>query len=404
MKVLIWNIKFFAKNRIVGQTATTGGSAEANEILTKNDASRALASLSYILGTVFVSDPDVFVVVEPRSSAGFPGTLADPDSAGPAGLITLLAALRSELSTQWCLVPPMRINSTRQDPIDPGSQYTECIGVYWRADRMTFTGPWVNTASGPRPTGTAAPYPGAWANVVPPGTTASGTALFAHAVEGQLQLIGFPDETSRKPFCTTFTEIGGNQRLLELYSLHLDTYDGGRAVDSLMKIPFRDQNKKVILIGGDINVDVSAMTTYEASALGSLDTNFHRLVPGPAVPILGRDPRYPPTVVKPGQSGTPGSYKRTATYDYGFVHYSPNATPTTAPRCDVLDRVAGVPLTYAMAYPLSDFTRTVPPPLTLDTFRGRFNYAKIGEPSTLHASPAVLADGTSDHLPILFTV
>ena len=285
MKILIWNIKFFAKNRIVGQTAT-GGSDQENKLRTKNDAARALQALMYIRTTVWRTDPDVFVVVEPRSSAGTVGTFADPDSAGPAGLVTLLASLRATLSSHWCLVPPARINATRTDPVDKGSQYTECIGVYWRSDRMTFTGPWINTKDGPRPSGVGAPIPytGVWANGVPNGTTASGTALFARKKEGGgLELIGFPEETSRKPFCTTFAEIGGTQRTLELYSVHLDTYDGARAVTSLLDIGFTDKDKKITLIGGDFNIDLSGMTTLEASAMSGMNNLFRRLVPGPAV-------------------------------------------------------------------------------------------------------------------------
>ena len=405
MKILVWNIKFFSKNRIVGQTAT-GYSTVENASRTKNDAARALQSLTYIRSTVSRTDPDIFVVVEPRASAGTPGTLADSDSGGPAGLILLLAHLRATLSATWCLVPPLRINSTRTDPIDKGSQYTECIGVFWRSDRLTFTGPWQNTASGARPAGVlpAIVYAPPWDAVVPALTTFAGQCLFQDQTKNEPAFVGFPLPTSRLPFRTTFTEIGGTARLIDLYSLHLDTHEGALAATALLKLPFSETHNKLTVIAGDFNVDISGMTTMEGTAMNSLDEFFVQLYPGPATYVLGKGNRYPPTIVKSGPEADPGSYAKKATYDYGLVHYSAGAVPV-GQTCQVIDRVAGTPdfVGRGMSYALKDFTRPEDP-IPLDIFRNRVNYAKIGTPAVLASSPAVLADGTSDHLPILVTV
>jgi hypothetical protein len=401
MKILVWNIKFFSKNRIVGQTETQY-QANENQIRTANDAYRAQATLLYILSTIKQADADVFVIVEPRASAGNPGTLADPDSGGAAGLILLLAHMRSSLGNTWWLVPPQRINTTRLDPIDRTSQYTECIGVFWRSDRVTFTGPWINTAKFPWSNGTAVEYSGEWKNVVPNGTTAAGRCLY-FTNENKLQ--GFPEVTSRLPFCTTFTEIGGTQRLLELYSVHCDTYQGALAADALLKLPFSEADKKVTLIAGDFNINVSASSTLDATSLSALEELFTLLYPGPSVNVIGKGEQYRPTTVKSGPKATPGLYAKKATLDYGLVHFSTNAF-VTVPTCQVVDRVAvtpNPPFKQLMSYPLGAFTRQNDP-LPVETFRGRWNYAKVGTPAMLAASPAVLADGTSDHLPILLTV
>jgi hypothetical protein len=401
MKILAWNIKFFSANRLIGQTTNAFSQLE-NQRRTTNDSYRAQQSLLYILTTVKQADPDVFVIVEPRASAGNPGTLADAQSGGPAGLIQLLAQMRTSLSANWWLVPPQRINSTRLDPIENYSQYTECIGVYWRSDRLTFTGPWKNTADGPRPINQPIAYAPPWDAVVPNGTTAAGRCLY---FTNELKRQGFPTQESRIPFCTTFTEIGGTQRLIELYSVHCDTYQGAQAALALLKLPLAEAEKKVTVIAGDFNINVSAGTTLDATSLSELDETFNLLYPGPGVEILGKGKQYRPTVVKRGPKATPGAYAKKTTLDFGLVHYSNNGF-VAPPTCHVVDRVAvspSPPFLVSMAYPLAAFTRPQNP-IGVDVFRGRFNYAKIGTPAAIAASPAVLADGTSDHLPILLTV
>lgn len=398
MKVLVWNIKFFSSSRIVGQTAT--GYAEAENLSrTKNDAARALATLSYIVSTVRRTAADVFVVVEPRASAGEPGTLADSSSGGPAGLILLLAHLRSMLGNTWYLVPPQRINSTQIDIIDGGSRYTECIGVFWNSKNVTFTGPWINTATGPAAAGTPAAYTGAYANVVPADSTWAGTTSFA-------DITGFPDPTSRRPFLTTFTEVAAPQRTLELYSVHCDTANGARAADAIRRIAFVDAAKKIILIAGDFNVDVSAPTGSGYLSMNStFSKGFAKLYPGPIQTFYNRFPQFGPTMLRRGPDATPGNYSKNETLDFALIHLGAEAGNIDNCLCEAIDRVAQTPnrIGRAMSYALSDFTRG-DNPIPVDRFRDRFNFGKIGTPAGIPSAPAVLADGTSDHLPILLTV
>jgi hypothetical protein len=401
MKILAWNIKFFAKSRIVGQTETRFDATE-NRRRTKNDAARALQSLTYIISTVRRADPDVFVVIEPRASQGTPGTLADSDSGGPAGLIQLLANLRSTLGANWFLVPPQRINTT-QIQIDPiegegASKYTECIGVFWNSNKVTFTGPWVNTAAGPANAGVPVTYAAPYDNVVPPGMTLSGCASFG--------LLGFPELTSRRPFLTTFTEIAAPQRLLELYSVHSDTYQGARAAEALRKLQFVDIHNKIIMLAGDFNVNVSAPDGKGYLGMNMLfQQGFARLYPGPIQQYITQFPSFGLTMIHAGPDAMPGAYKKPETFDFALVHLGINAGDINNSKCEVIDRVAGTPpnIGRAMSYPLADFTRSIKP-LSFGVFRDRFNYAKIGTPAKLDTSPAVFADGTSDHLPILVTV
>jgi hypothetical protein len=407
MKVLAWNIKFFSKNRIVGQTETRHN-ALYNKLVTRNDALRASATLTFILFTVRNTDPDVFVVVEPRANAGQPGTLADSDSGGPAGLIYLLAQLREMHSDKWSLVPPQRINSTRTDPINKSSQYTECIGVFWRTDRMQFTGPWHYTTGGdirPVGVGTASNYPDPWDKVVPPDTKLAGQCLFP--ADGET-FRGFPDDTSRKPLRTTFNVLDGTGRMLELFSVHLDTYQGARAVDNLVSLPYADAANKVIMIAGDFNVDVSAADGKGFVALNNLsfrNAGFGRLYPGPYQDYINRFPQFQPTSCYPGNEATWAAYKIATTYDFAMVHLGKNAGDIDQSKCQAVDRVAGTPpgAGVAIMTPLRFFTNTNDDQ-QLTAFRSRENYGRIGTPAFIPDSPTMLADGTSDHLPILVTV
>ena len=399
MKILVWNIKFFSLNRIKGRSQTT-------TLATLDDAARALASMMYIALTVKKADADIFVVLEPRASAGKPGTLVDSGSGGPSGLINLLARL-GDVQDGWFLVPPQRINSTRVDPIDPGSKYTECVGVFWRDGKVNFTGPFANTAVGIGPATEAHPainYNAPWDKVVPANTTAAGRCVYFN----QEGAIGFPEQTSRKPFCTTFTEVGGMKRTLELYSLHNETKAmSDRATDALMKLPFTPGTKKITLLAGDFNIDLSAPSTQQSTALTTVETKFGKLWPPQTGTILGKGAVYQPTTVKKGVEATPGAYFDSAALDFAFLNYTKDAEPPSpfTPSCKVVDRVKGDPNPPFS----SDMINLLPSYASMadggiDIFRGRYNYGHIGTPAKIEEATAPIADGTSDHLPILLEV
>lgn len=398
MKILVWNIKFFSLNRIKGQPFP--------DIKTRlDDAARAFASLVYIGLTVKAAAADIFVVIEPRASPGDPGTLVDPDSGGPSGLIELLSNLR-QLDDNWFLVPPQRINSTRQDPIDKGSQYTECIGVFWRNNRVNFTGPWANTALGIGPATTnvpAVPYDDPWKKVVPDKMSAAGRCLF---FEG-LKELGFPDATSRKPFLTTFTEVGGMTRTLWLFSLHNETHSkSARATDALRKLPFAFREKRIItLLAGDFNINLSAPDTSQATSLCALRDSFGALWPPKMGTILGEGDVYQSTIVMPSSQATPAAYQKPESLDFAFLNYAEGAEPELTPSCQVVDRVAGAPyppFLTDMIVPLASYADM--PGNGIDVFRRRWNYGHIGTPTKLEDVLSPVADGTSDHLPILLEV
>ncbi|WP_437794675.1 hypothetical protein [Sorangium sp. So ce693] len=404
MKILVWNIKFFSLNRIKGQPFP--------DIKTRLDeAARAWASRLYITLTVKAAAADIFVVLEPRASPGTPGTLVDPDSGGPSGLIELLSHLRG-LDDNWFLVPPQRINSTRQDPVDKGSQYTECIGVFWRNNRVNFTGPWANTARGIGPATTdvpAVPYDDPWKKVVPDGMSAAGRCLF---FKGREEL-GFPDATSRKPFLTTFTEVGGMTRTLWLFSIHNETHGkSDRATYALGKLPFSPGEKTITLLAGDFNINLSAPDTSQAASLSALQEGFGDqqegfgdLWPPKMGTILGKGDVYQSTRVLSALEATPAAYHMPESLDFAFLNYTEGAEPDFTPSCQVVDRVAGAPyppFITDMSVPLASYADM--PDNGIDVFQRRWNYGHIGIPTKLKDALTPVADGTSDHLPILLEV
>jgi hypothetical protein len=202
--------------------------------------------------------------------------------------------------------------------------------------------------------------------------------------------------------------LDGTGRVLELFSVHLDTYQGARAVDNLVSLPFADADKKVIMMAGDFNVDVSTSDGKGYVALNNLrfrTVGFGRLYPGPIQTFYTRHPQFGPTICYAGNFATWAAYKSATTYDFAMVHLGQNAGNIDNSMCQAVDRVVGTPegVGFAMMTRLGLFTN-VNDDQQLTAFRSRENYGRIGTPARIPDSPTVLADGTSDHLPILVTV
>jgi hypothetical protein len=418
MRILVWNIKFFSEYRIVGQ----GGSTAA---LTDADARRAMASLIYIVSTVVAAQPDIFVVTEPRATPGQPGELADANSGGPAGLRTLLTQLQQWVAPTWYLVPPVRINTT-QTPVlkrkDRNNQvfyelgaergpYTECIGVFWDNAKVNFTGPWVHTATGIAAGGAGVAYPAPWNATVPAlpaPTTAAGQAVFTKASGSALN---FPDFNSRKPFRTTFVEaVGATPRTLDLYSVHNEVVArAAGATNSLRSLPFDKLTPhRMTLVAGDFNLNLTGLGGEKLIAVDALGGWLGIKLQPPSWWSFGMGrTRYDPTSVLSATYAEPGAYHTETAYDYAFLNYAPLARPAApfAPSLAIVDRVAGTPnppFDSDMAQDLGNYAAM--PGGGVDVFKRRYNFAHIGTPAYLDTEPAVYADGTSDHLPILLEI
>lgn len=338
-RLLVWNIQFFTKSRINDDSGASEQERTANQM-------RTLANLLYILSTVKQADPDVFVVLEVRSSQGDVGKLAS--GGGPDGLVYLLAQMRSMLSPNWYLVPPLRVNPRE---IHASSTYTEAVGVFWRNDRVNFTGPWWWPSASPngppiapgQDPSKAGGYPSPWDTCVP-GGAAFTRAPFLNAVnsDGKLVVLADPEKTNyaRRPVLTTFQELGGMGRYIKLFSVHTKPTQARAALIQLgsMYPPlWQPANNQVAIFAGDFNLNLLKDTSAaEDHDLSMFQQDGHTLMP-----LYLVNNEYPPSVFYSRYAARPDLYLKQAVYDYAFVTYGTGAIPPN-PASVVADRVSGV--------------------------------------------------------------
>jgi hypothetical protein len=401
MRILAWNIQWFTLSRVEP-------SPQGSLALDFDDADRTVANRTFIYSTVKQADPDVFVLLEARCTWGTLGTLAPGD--GPEALLILLRMLRM-LNANWCLVPPLRVNPTELD-----QKYTETIGVYFRSDRLDFTGPlaWPLAPNGrdPSPTGppippgpgTATSYPSPWAAALPQGNVAAAQYQFYTQAGAQLY---FTESINRRPYLTTFVEKAGMKRTVRMFSVHLPPkrVKSRQALSLMTKI--RDADSKpgpnqLTVIVGDTNVNLNGTTEDEDVANVMKWQGYVPVFP-PRRKLISGWWVYPPTIIRSRTKATPDDYKANKPcYDYGYVWYGQGAKPPSWPgKAVAADRVAGVAatdslpgFTHDMRMSLDDL-RTFYKGLTPreEAFRERWNYGHISRP-----------DGTSDHLPVFLVV
>lgn len=391
MRVLLWNIQSFTLTRVFDTTGNTPA-----EVM--DSADKSWANTQYILRTLAQADPDVFVVIEARSDQGPIGELARGN--GPAGLLYLLTQFRQSLSPTWCLVPPLRVNP--QDILGINT-HTETVGVFWRDDRLAFTGPmrWpdANNATGPAiaPGGAAtANYPPPWDAAVPPGLQAAALCQF---FPGGQELL-FNEAAHRRPYLTRFTERNAPGRTVNLFSVHfkpgVDASTASARLSGLLDDMPPARNMFHLAVG-DFNVDLINPDMLQQAALqqwGPGWANFTRVSP----------PGNAQTMVLANNAAVPGGYLRNLCLDYGFVRYGDGAAPAMGqgPVAGVAEQIAGT----APAAPLPGFTTDMQVSLAAlahipggignqtAVFRNRWNYGHLSPPEP----------GTSDHLPVLLQV
>ena len=347
------------------------------------------------MNTIEEADPDIFVVLEARYRPGPVAQLATGN--GPAGLIHLLAEMREWTSPNWYLVPPLRVNPP--DPLAIAT-HTETVGVYWRNDRLAFTGPFVwpagaNNASGPPipPGGPAgAAYPAPWNAVVPAGTTA---AAWCRYYDDSGEIL-FNDAIHRRPYLTIFRERAGAMRTVNLFSVHFKPgVNAQTASAKLSDITGRPRAGELTVVAGDFNINLLAPSLPERAALRLWGPSFAQYT-------LMSPPAAAPTMIEANTAGLPGAYLRPYCLDFGFIRYGTGAAPAPGgPVAGVVNRVAGSaaagPLpafSTDMAQTLGMVAGIVDPLEQARIFRTRWNYGHISPPSP----------GTSDHLPILLQV
>jgi hypothetical protein len=387
MRILLWNIQSFTLDRIDDKSGNNFAERAAS-------SEKSLANSLYITNTIEEADPDIFVVLEARTGRGPVAQLATGN--GPAGLIHLLSDIREWTLKDWFLVPPLRVNPPK--PLT--ATHTETVGVFWRNDRLAFTGPYVwpgggANASGPpiAPGGAAgATYPQPWDRVVPDGTTAAAWCRYYNEMGAEVL---FNDDTHRRPYWTAFQERAGAGRTVNLYSVHFKPgVDARTAAARFSRLPPPPGAGQFDVVAGDYNINLAAPTLVQWAALELYGwDNFVRVSP----------PGNAPTLIAANGGALPGAYLRNFCLDFGFVRYGAGTQPAVGngPVAGVIDRVAG---TAAVA-PLPAFTKDMAQTLAsmagienlveqARMFRTRWNYGHISPP----------APGTSDHLPILLQV
>lgn len=365
MRLLVWNIQFFTKSRI---SDNSGGTIAEQGL----NAERTLANRNYIISTINLADPDVFVVLEVRSSQGPVGELATGE--GPNGLLYLLKLMRSGCSTEWCLIPPLRVNP---HDIMGANTYTEAVGIFWRNDRVDFTGPWFwpkdDSATGPsipptqNPGADASTYPSPWDQAVPAHTYVA-PCIDIFKKGGERVILADPlklGKYARRPVFTTFQERGGMQRTIRLFSVHTKPSQARQALIELTAMHpllWKPAANEVTVFAGDFNINLLKTDSVpDNTALNYFKKDIDDGTPRHLIPFLPAQASYPPSVFHTRNDAQPSAYLKNSVYDYGFVTYGTGSYPGVDPAAVVINRVAGVvpggilpPFTSDMVISLTD--------------------------------------------------
>lgn len=402
-KVLAWNIQNFTIRKI----DPVGGGNTVVQIgpMTFRFPRVNSLRLNYILDNVARTDPDVFTVIEVISSWGPRGSLVSGN--GALGVLELLAQLRI-LDANWCLVPPQKLtNFIEVNEQDDGHEelvrdggYTEAIGVFFRADRLTFIGPYIWPLAGDNNNpnkiavanaggAVAGAYPANWAGCLPAGNYYAGQSYFQTTAVPAREIF-FPGQNSRRPFLTRFQEIGGNHRIITLVSVHYPprqpeaisawTNTLGYFIDSYVHLA-----NEVICIAGDFNINYRG-DEYIPNEFFAGYYGYHTIINGAG---------YFPTIYHRAANATPTEYMKLQGLDNATVHYQP-AAYEGASTFRMIDRVANdlpANLPSLLYNPMAEIMNQPTPAAQNDLFRRVINFGRLGP-----------VPGTSDHLAILYTI
>ena len=238
MRLMVWNINRFTHNSL-------------NRNMPYNQW--------YILETVYQQAVDIFVVVEVQSSQGLRGSLIQ--SGGKTGSLELLGLLRDEdANPDWRLVPPLKLV---QGII--GQNYTEGISVFYRNATLDFVGPyyWDNNQGIATAANAGTNYPASWNGALPGGNNRAGKVNFVRYDDANA-VLEFPETTHRRPFQTNFTERGGLQRNIKLFSVHLPPNQANAALAMMRMSSIADIRNPgandVVLVAGDFNFNLAQLT------------------------------------------------------------------------------------------------------------------------------------------------
>jgi hypothetical protein len=369
MRLMIWNINRFTHNTL-------------NRSMPYNQW--------YILETVYQQAVDIFVVVEVQSSQGLRGSLIQ--SGGKTGSLELLQILRDEdANPDWRLVPPLKLV---QGII--GQTYTEGISVFYRNATLDFVGPyyWDNNQGIATAANAGTNYPASWNGALPGGNNRAGKVDFVY-YNNPGAVLEFPETTHRRPFQTNFTERGGLQRNIKLFSVHLPPNQANAALALMRMSNIADIRNPgandVVMVAGDINFNLANIgQTYLD------DVRFFALV-NYFVPVqfnLAAGPTRIDDVNNATLAGGPPGYGYLLPQyiDNIFVRYGTGlAAPAHNPT--VINRVVG-----SGPYGI-DMANTIPAILGMGGLNGAQKLALFQEEENY--GHLARYTGVSDHLPLV---
>lgn len=381
MRVLIWNIKFFTLNTI----------CEASDDPMQMKTPRSAWRNHHILQTIESGNPDVFIIIENRSSPGQFGSVAEGN--GAAGALLMLHYLRAQdgrlgRHSDWCLVPPLKL--VGREPVDRPNPYTEVISVYYKNSTLDFRGPflWPQDA----PTGEAktampptphhppvGPYDAPWDNALPPGNNFAGQYLF-WGPRPDYRPIDFGGAAQRNPFLTQFAERGGPKRTINIVTSHprpanRDAVTAAAQLGSIGNIAGPGPNTVNVLCG-DFNIDIAGRQN------GSFGGTGYETLQMSGYSVLIQ-PSAGGTMVRDVGAATADNYLKAESLDNVLVAFGRDTPGEGAATADIVNMVTGAP-----GYP-SDMANALGAIGSDDEFRQLDNYGHVG-----------YLYGTSDHLAI----
>jgi hypothetical protein len=427
IRLMVWNIERFGINKL--------GTSDFD-----TNASRA----AYINGTITEANPDILVFVEVQTASRIGvGTLVTDTSGGPAVRAIWNALPGGTIvgnAGPWAIVPPLAINIPVS--LQGNNAYSEAIAVFFRNDKLDFTGPykWTGTAShqGAQPVANvaaAANYPAPWDTCLPTTNPHSGPALPQNQLAGQALFydtnndeITFGYKSSgkrtremkkdpadifrRHPWHTTFVENAGPAigRVIKLWSVHPPP-PGGPApkewLTALTEIPgivSAIGATEVRVLCGDFNIDC----TVADDPFSQLTNNVQYRSRGNTTNIYTRQNNQP-TMMKSSSKGsiTTGArprYKYMSSKGYDNILTAYGGGAGAAANFNVVNRVIGTPPQDVLAPPPAVFTVALV--ADIPTIRGsvatnnakdkRFrrlgNYGKIGGKTGASDHTALVVD------------
>ncbi len=396
MRLVVWNVNRFSINTI---NDTSGANfaeklASIAQSVWNNGFLRAIASTA-----------DIFVLIEVQSGRNVLGSLIT--GSGEQGVLFLLGWLKQNYNANWCVVPPLKLAGLND--AGEAANYTEGIAVFFRNDRVNFTGPYVwptvgNVAKPPGPSVTAGPYPQPWNNALPANNYFAGQFDFTLAPNSrgnQTYITG----NYRRPFFTTFTEVGTN-RVIKLMSVHPSPNATKTAVvNTLPDISvLQPAGAAVVVVTGDFNInvkqppfDINAIARgkrqkktegregYFSLTQAGFSQKFNTNSPGTAGV----------TTVKRIEEGTPTSYLGDLGIDNVFVRYDGGLVAPGPANPLIINPVTGTaPYNSSMLLSLAQINQYYNGADAQTTaFRDVVNYGHIAH-----------YKGTSDHLPIVVDI